>query len=235
MPRTPSADESYSNFDSEDEVSIDNTELDEGDDGAYCYRPGDNFIKIWDATAYTTAAHKAWIDHYDRAAKLQRELEPYGLDSPMLMRELMPSAEYADDILPLCSDPSAATYRISNMRRGLLRFGGVKLNMLKLKFMLIRRMRSVRITAKQIESYAAKRSDWFSCMYCSRKEPSKAGIRQHQESCRSAARDPTVDNPGGPQAGEAWYVKRVVDSAGDADNRFYLVHAAARDVAVRCS
>ena len=225
-PRTPLADESYSNFDSDDEVSIDNTELDEIDDGAYCYRPGDNFIKIWDATAYTAAddgAHKAWFDHYDQAAKLQRELEPYGLDSPMLMRELMPSAEYADDILPLCSDPSAATYRISNMRRGLLRFGGVKLNMLKLKFMLIRRMRSVRITAKQIESYAAKRSDWFSCMYCSRKEPSKAGIRQHQESCRSAARDPTVDNPGGPQAGKAWYVKRIVDSAGDALNRFYLV------------
>ena len=226
-PRTPLADDSYSNFDY-DEVSNDNADLDEVDDydGPYCYRPGDNFIKIWDAKAYTAAddgAHKAWVDHYDRAAKLQRELEPYGLDSPMLMRELMPSAEYADDILPLCSDPNAATYRISNMRRGLLRFGGVKLNMLKLKFMLIRRMRSVRITAKQIESYAAKRSDWFSCMYCSRREPSKAGIRQHQESCRSAARDPTVDNPGGPQAGKAWYVKRVVDSAGDADNRFYLV------------
>ena len=131
------------------------------------YKPGDYFIRTWDATAYVeevggqAAANEAWSDNYDEAAKQERLLKPHGQDAPVLMRELMPSAEFADDLLPLCSGPDTATYRISNVKRTLMVFGGVRLNMSKLPFMPIRRPRTIVITAGQIERYADSRDDWY--------------------------------------------------------------------------
>ena len=192
------------------------------------YLAGDGFIKVWDAKAYVEAtsteqANDTWLDTYDRAAKLKRQMDPYGLDTPMLMRELIPSAEYADDLLPLCSDVASATYRISNIRRGLLRFGGVKLNMTKLKFLLIRRPVKIRITNDSAEEHSQRQTSWFPCAYCTRRFPSKMGLRQHEQSCRHPARDPTVANPGGPKGGKSYYVNRIADCAGGSDNRWYLV------------
>ena len=46
------------------------------------YKPGDYFIKTWDATAYVekvggqAAANEAWSDTYDEAAKQERLLKP---------------------------------------------------------------------------------------------------------------------------------------------------------------
>ena len=77
-----------------------------------CYRG------YWDATTYVekvggqAAANEAWSDNYDEAAKQERLLKPHGQDAPVLMRKLMPSAEFAGDLLPLCSGPDSATYRI---------------------------------------------------------------------------------------------------------------------------
>ena len=98
------------------------------------------------------AANKAWSDDYDEAAKKERLLKPHGQDAPVLMGELMPLVEFADDMLPLCSGPDSATYRISNVRRILMVFGGVELNMGKLQFMLVRRPQTIKITADQIET-----------------------------------------------------------------------------------
>ena len=178
-------------------------DYDENETDGQFYRQGDNFIKIWDASAYVDCAampEDEWSDDYDRAAIEARseyylkaaEIKATSGYNPMLMRELLPSAEYADDMLPFCSDAASATYRISCMRRGLLRIGGVKLNLRKLKFMLIRRAVKVRITDSQIRKYAETRTDWISCKYCGRMEPGMASVREHEQSCRHLARDPTV-------------------------------------------
>ena len=50
-----------------------------------------------------------------------------------------------------------------------------------------------------------------------------ASIRQHEQSCRSVRRDPTVPNPGGPLGGTAFCLKRIADVAGPPCNRWYLV------------
>ena len=61
-----------------------------------------------------------WVDEYDRSALAYRERlnsdpssRSSGYAGPMLMRELLVSAEYADDWLPFCSDEYSATYRTS--------------------------------------------------------------------------------------------------------------------------
>ena len=79
----------------------------------FCYSPGDFFVKLWDATAYQDAAampEDEWVDEYDRSALAYRERlnsdpssRSSGYAGPMLMRELLVSAEYADDWLPFCS------------------------------------------------------------------------------------------------------------------------------------
>ena len=162
-----------------------------------------------------------WSDTYDQNAQYVRAQNPHGLDVPMLMTELLPTAEYADDMLPFCSDWSSATFRISNMRRGLMRLGGVKLNMGKLKFMLIRRPQKFRITSKQIEDYSRKRTDWHECQFCKRREPCKSSMMQHQRYCKHPSRDPVdLSASGKPMK---YCVKKIEDCAGPPGNRWYLV------------
>ena len=111
------------------------------------YNPGDHFVKVWDAKAYQDAAampEDEWADEYDHMAKAYRQRlvsDPSsrlpGYAGPMLMRELLVSAEYADDWLPFCSDEYSATYRISSARCFLRRSGAVNFNLRKLKMLLI--------------------------------------------------------------------------------------------------
>ena len=69
-----------------------------------------------------------WSDRYDQTAEQARNISRLGQDIPVLQREVEPSVEYADDVLPLFSDTAAASYRLSCIRYGLLRSGGVSLN-----------------------------------------------------------------------------------------------------------
>ena len=48
-------------------------------------------------------------------------------------------------------------------------------------------------------------------------------LREHELSCRHAARDPVQLNLNGPLKGKGFYVKRIVDSAGGPANRSYKV------------
>ena len=125
---------------SQHEAPMEHEGSDYEDEGAGgMYHAGDKFIKIWDASAYLDVAanpEAEWSANYDQTAIEARgefdgaaNTAAHGYNGPMLMRELIPSAEYADDILPFCSNAESATYRISCMRRGLLRRGGVMIYM----------------------------------------------------------------------------------------------------------
>ena len=115
------------NLDQQEPPDFDDAlDYDEDETDGLFYRQGDNFIKIWDASAYVDCAampEDEWSDDYDRAAIEARseyylkaaEIKATSGYNPMLMRELLPSAEYADDMLPFCSDAASATYRISCM------------------------------------------------------------------------------------------------------------------------
>ena len=203
--------------------SIDDSGWDEKN--THRYKPGPAFIRNWDIEDHEnkrkTYHTSDWSDTYDQNAQYVRAQNPHGLDVPMLMTELLPTAEYADDMLPFCSDWSSATFRISNMRRWLMRLGGVKLNMGKLKFMLPRRPQKFRITSKQIEDYSRKRTDWHECQFCKRREPCKSSMMQHQRYCKHPSRDPVdLSASGKPMK---YCVKKIEDCAGPPGNRWYLV------------
>ena len=59
-----------------------------------------------------------WSEQYDRTAAEKRFEGDDSLDNnQVLQRELHPSVEYADDVLPLFSDKYAANYRLSCTRQ----------------------------------------------------------------------------------------------------------------------
>ena len=137
---------------------VENSDVD-GEDGSdlydLVYRKG-SFLHVYDVTCYNPMD---WSDRYDQTAEQARNISRLGQDIPVLQREVEPSVEYADDVLPLFSDTAAASYRLSCIRYGLLRSGGVSLNKTKLKMMPVRKAPKVRVSSAYMDAYEKKRSD----------------------------------------------------------------------------
>eukprot|EP01046_Picozoa_sp_COSAG06_P006559 COSAG06_NODE_310_length_17775_cov_9.971374_2_plen_122_part_00 len=83
------------------------------------------------------------------------------------------------DLAPLFSDTTAASYRLSCIRYGLLRCGGVSLNKTKLKMMPVRKAPKAMVSRAYMGACEKKRSDWVTCKFCGRGLPSMFSLRQH--------------------------------------------------------
>ena len=63
---------------------------------------------------------------------------------------------------------AAASYRLSCIRHGLQRRGGVNLNKTKLKMMPVRKAPTVRVSSAYMDAYEKQRTDWVTCKFCGR-------------------------------------------------------------------
>ena len=92
---------------------------------------------------------------------------------------------------------------------GLRVLGGVLLNAGKLRIVPVEQLLAVRVTAAEMEEYARTRSDWMTCKFCGLQRPDMVALREHQSSCAHPARQENMENPGGPDDGKSWYVRRI--------------------------
>eukprot|EP01043_Picozoa_sp_COSAG02_P028953 COSAG02_NODE_1782_length_10945_cov_9.882722_2_plen_135_part_00 len=118
-----------------------------------------NHLQPYDSDSLRTLL--LWSDVYDRTAEQSRfdGTDPVTGSDCILQREIHPSAEYADDVLPFFSDRYAASYRLSCIIYGMKRLGGVTLNPSKLHMMPVQLLPKMRLTARELEDFTRRQID----------------------------------------------------------------------------